>query len=176
MRCAGFVASGSLRLVGVVLAAFAVGGCGYRLATGSGLERAAAGRAVEVEVFANRSAEADAGFIAARAAQRAVAPRLGSSGADGPPLRLAGTIQSASFGPVAYDGAGAVSLWRAQVRVGLVLRDPVGTSVAEASAEGAADYPSGSDPESTEVSRRLAFHRLLERLVDAGLDRLAPPK
>lgn len=164
-RRAGIVVSAALAL--------AASGCGYRLAAAGGLERAVAGRPVTVEVFENRTVEADAGFIAARAAGRAIAPRLGTPAA-GAPLRLGGTVQTLSSLPVAYDGAGAVSLWRVQARLGLVLREADGAVVASSVVEGAVDTPAGADAESTEVSRRLALARLLEQLVDEGLDRLAP--
>lgn len=156
---------------GVVMSAL---GCGYGFSAGAGLATVAAGRPVALARFENRSLEADAALLAGRAAARALAAR-GASGAGA--AVLSGVVDGVQSTPVGVLGPQNVAVWRTEVRLRLELRDgdrPDARLLAKSAVVATEDFRSGTDVEATEVSRRLALQRLVERAVVEALDRLAP--
>jgi len=152
----------------------ALPGCGYSLGAGSGLAQVAPGRAVRAGPFDNGSFEADAALLAQRAVSRELGVRGAGAGAGD--AVLVGRVDEVRFVPVGVVGTQDVRLWRADVRLSLTLHEgaPDGRRIASAVVTGSEDYRGLNDVEGTEVSRRLALSRLLERLAAEGLDRLAP--
>jgi len=130
----------------------------------------------------NETSEPDAGLLAAREAERALA-RCGAARGAGGPLEISGAVERLSFVPSAA-GPQRVAVWHAEARLRLTLSDPgaAGRVLARAVVSGTEDFlPGAADPatgrerlEATEVSRRIAVERLLRRLASEALDRLAP--
>ncbi len=165
MLAAGVVASGLVLFLP---------GCGYTLGAGGGLAQVAPGRAVRTGPFDNLSFEADAALQAQRAVARELAVR-GAGAGEGDAV-LAGRVDEVRFVPVGIVGTQDVRMWRVEARLSLTLREgtPDGARLASAVVAGGEDYRGYAGVEATEVSRRLALARLLERLAAEGLDRLAP--
>jgi len=145
-------------------------GCGYTFAAAPGILNLTSGEAVQVAAFQNSSLEADAGIIARHAVARAVAER-GATVTEKPgTLVLNGTVESVTAVPT---GPGT---WSVSARLRLALIDParpervLGHSMAQSSE----NYLSGDDVEASEVSRRLATTRLLERIAAAAVDSMVP--
>lgn len=162
----------------LALAAATLGGCGYGFSAGAGLETVAKDRPVTLGTIENRSREADAALVASRFLARGVAAR--ATGGAAPAAVLAGGVESVVVEPIGFGGIPGptqqeVTVWRATVRITLVLRDGAGVVLARSDVTGSEEFLPGSDLEATEVSRRVALHRLIERVAGDALDRLAKP-
>lgn len=158
MLVAGFVAS--------------LTACGYGLGGPAGTREAWSGRAVQVEVFENRTVEADAGLLASRSTGQALSAR-GADGSRGAAAIVRGVVEQLEFTPVAIGGRQRVAIWRADGRLSVRVEDPAsGEVLARTTASGNEEYLAGRDLEATEVARRLAVDRLLRRLAEEAVDRL----
>ena len=151
--------------------------CGYHFAT-SGLNAAVAGRRIQVVGFQNASSESNAGVLAHVAVARALAARGATITEDGAAgAILTGTVESLTAIAIGFAGPQSVSRWRVDARLRLELHegtDPAGKRLAQSVAGGGEEYLAGLDVEGTEVSRRTAIARLMERLGGDAVDRLAP--
>jgi len=163
----------------VVFSLLTAPACGYKFAAGSALSNIAAGRPVRVEPFQNRTTEAEAAILAVRSVQRAVAmrSRLGEAVTAVPGELVAeGTVEALTATPVNITGPQSVGLWVMSGRISIELREPQsGKVVARSVVADSEQYVSGADIEGTEVSRRLAMSRLMEKLGAMAVDRLAAP-
>lgn len=159
-------------------------GCGYTLASTGQLTRLAADRGIVVGTVDNRTAEPEAGLVAARLAGSGLAAR-GVLGRSPGALELRIRIDMLEAHP-AGSGGGKTSLglpqriplWQAKGSLSLELVDTSFDSprrVATSNVRGSEEYRPGDDIEATEVSRALAIHRLVETLVVRALDSLSAP-
>lgn len=166
----------------VLVGLLAFAGCGYTLASTGELTRLAADRGIAVGAVDNRSAEPEAGLIAARFAGRGLAAR-GVLGRSSSALELRIRVDALDAQPAGSGGPDSsiglpqrVPLWQANGSLSLQLvdrsREPA-LVIASSSARGGEEYRPGDDVEATEVSRSLALHRLLESLVVRALDGLS---
>lgn len=170
---------GRAALAGVVVfSALTLPACGYTFAARGGPLALAQGRAVQVEVFENRTTDGEAGILASRKVAETLAARGALTGsAPGAPLRLTGVVDRIRAEPAAVEVPQRVLLWRLEVSLRLALRDGPGPDapvIARSSVSDAEEFLAGADIEATEVSRALAISRVMERLAEAAVDALAP--
>lgn len=156
---------------GALLAALATG-CGYRFAVGGpGLPGGVA--SVYVPVFANRSADAEAGAIFAQALADSLA-QAGRLAGPSASARIDGEVLSVSTNPAATraDGTG-VSVYRlhAALRLSLVQN---GRTLCVREVAGSEDYLPAPDLLGIEASRREAVLRLARKLMDGAEHELCP--
>lgn len=172
-----------VRLV-VVAGLLASVGCGYSLVSTGKLTGLAGERGIVVGDVDNRTAEPEAGLIAARFAGRGLAAR-GVLGRAPGALELRIRVDALDAQPAGSGGFSSslglpqrVPLWKAEGYLSLKLVDTSehpARLVASSSARGSEEYRPGDDIEATEVSRSLALHRLTESLVFRALDELSAP-
>ncbi len=153
--------------------ALALSGCGYRV-TAPNAALPAGLRAVQVPLFVNRTAEANAEltFTAALREQLERAGRLGGPEADG---RLEGTLLSLSGGPfLTAPTLPRQPAYRLTAVVALSLKkgDQVVSAV---TVSGAEEFVSGADVLLTESNREASIARLAATLMREGLERLQAP-
>lgn len=156
----------------LLLAAALAAGCGYRFAVGGpglpdGVDR------VHVQVFENRSTDAEAGAIFAEALAEALA-RAGHVGGADALARVEGTVLSIDSAPAATgpDGRG-VGIYRIGARLRLALVQG-GQTRCVRELDGAEDFLPTADLLGIEASRRQALRRLAERLMESAASQLCP--
>ncbi|GFO68443.1 hypothetical protein GMLC_20220 [Geomonas limicola] len=112
-------------LVGILLLAALMGGCGYRAVLHD--EPLFANQGVDVVVFANRSYQAGVEGVLARSLVDELALRTGGRVVTGPSatLELTGTVLSYGSSAVSYNAQDQIREYRLDISVEAVLRDRV---------------------------------------------------
>jgi hypothetical protein len=130
----------------------AAAGCGY--STTAGVSRMPPGaERIWVPSFANRTSDAEAGALVASALREELA-RRGTSGGEGAPARIEGTVNRASAAPVTTQSG----TWRLvfEVQARLVVD---GKEASAVTVRREVDYLGEVDAIATEGRRRLALRR-----------------
>jgi hypothetical protein len=142
--------------------------CGYSVAAGGGRLPSGAEK-VYVPVLANRTAEAEAGATVAAAIREELA-RRGTSGGEGAPARIEGTVTRCSAAPVTVQGG----TWRLllEVQARLVVD---GKETAHVTVRREVDYLGEVDAAATEGRRRLAVRRASEDAARDVVERFEAP-
>jgi hypothetical protein len=128
------------------------------------------GAPVNVAPFQNDSLEADAAIIAQRAAGHALAEHGGTIATAGGSYDLRGRVERVVAIPA------GIGWWRVEARVRLELVDPSHPDhvIAHSVVSDQDSYRTSSDASSTEAARRLSTDRVLQKILSAGVERLAP--
>jgi hypothetical protein len=145
-----------------LVAVLALGSCGYRFAVADGLPGDV--RSVGTEVFANESAEPEAGAVFAQALGEALAAD-GLAAAGEPDARVTGTVLEVRTEPLATGPSGrGVGLYRVSARVKLSLARG-GTTLCSREASGSETYLPARGLLDLEASRGAALRRLAASLM-----------
>jgi hypothetical protein len=145
-------------------------GCGYRFTAG-GAPLPEGIRAVQVPVFANKTAEPGLETVFTQAMRL----QLARAGVDSPPsaeAEIQGEILAVSAAPTLVTPAGSLASYRLSISARLRLVKS-GRTLSDIPIFGAEDYLPGVDVVESEANRGAAMQRLAQTLMRDGYDRLA---